>query len=47
MSRAGLMLWLLLMAAPAAYAADGPDLVAEARQLYNQHLFDAASIAPS
>jgi len=45
MGRAGVVLLLLLMAAPAVYAADGADLLAEARQLYNQHLFDAALIA--
>jgi len=45
MGRAGVMSLLLLMAAPAICAADGPDLLAEARQLYNRHQFDAALIA--
>jgi hypothetical protein len=45
MGRAGLALSCLLIAAPAVYGADGADLLAEARQLYNQHQFDAALIA--
>jgi hypothetical protein len=45
MSRAGLALLFLITVTPAVYAADGPDLIAEARQLYNQRLFDAALIA--
>ena len=45
MRRAGLALLFFLVAAPGVYAADGPDLVAQARQLYNQRLFDAALIA--
>src|SRR3989442_11074392 len=45
MSRAGLALLFLLIASAAICAADGADLVAEARQLYNQRQYDAALIA--
>ena len=45
MGRAALALLFLFVAAPGVYAADGPELVAQARQLYNQRLFDAALIA--
>jgi len=45
MGCARLALLFLLLTSPAAYAADGPELVAQARQLYNQRLFDAVLIA--
>ena len=43
--RAGSLLFALLIASPAVYAADKPDPLAEARQLYNQRLYDAALTA--
>jgi hypothetical protein len=45
MGRAALALLFFFVVAPGVYAADGPELVAQARQLYNQRLFDAAVIA--
>ena len=45
MGRAGSALFFLLIAAPAVYAADKPDPLSEARQLYNQRQFDAALTA--
>jgi hypothetical protein len=45
MVRAGLALLGLLVAAPAVYAGQKPDPLAEARRLYNQRQFDAALIA--
>ena len=44
MGRAGLALFFLI-ASPAVHAADKPDPLAEARQLYNQRQFDAALTA--
>src|SRR5689334_1243756 len=45
MGRAGLALFVLLSSGPAVYAADKADPLAEARQLYNLHQYDAALIA--
>jgi hypothetical protein len=45
MSRAGLAVCLVLLAPPAAYSADTPDPLSEARQLYNQRQFDGALAA--
>lgn len=45
MGRAGLALFFLLMAAPSVVAADKPDPLSEARQLYNQRQFDRALTA--
>jgi hypothetical protein len=42
MRRAGLVLFLVLLAPPGVRAADKPDPLSEARQLYNQRQFDAA-----
>jgi hypothetical protein len=42
MNRPVLWLTFLLAAAPAVYAADKPDPLAEARQFYNQRQFDSA-----
>jgi hypothetical protein len=45
MSRAGLAVLFLCLAAPAVYADEKPDPLSEARQLYNNHQFDAALMA--
>jgi hypothetical protein len=45
MNRAGLLVFVFLIASPAAYAADKLDPLSEARQLYNQRQFDAALAA--
>src|SRR5712691_793065 len=45
MGRAGWAVVFFLAASPALYAADKPDALSEARQLYNQRQFDAALAA--